>query len=85
MCYGGAEEVVFLETHQDSRNNTPAASEGKPKYKSEILRLVFVATYMTTKRGLKKERVSNTPASHIVKKEMDNPTNAITRAMEEEI
>jgi hypothetical protein len=29
----------------------------------------------------KKERVSNTPASHIIKKEMDNPIIAITSAM----
>jgi len=35
--------------------------------------------------GLKKESVSNTPASHIVKNEMDNPTTAINRAMMAEV
>jgi hypothetical protein len=78
---GGAEELVFLESHQDKRNSTPATRKGKPNCHVQAMREAIPHGLRRPKLlpSTKETRTSSVPASHCRHHDTIQPASAIPK------
>ena len=76
---GSAEELVFLESHQDKRNSTPATRSGKPSRDQSMLETRHWPLRPKPLPSTKQARTINIPASHSRHQDTKQPTSAIPK------